>query len=319
VTGPVPVEKAESVVMRLALWRQSARLIGDHPLGCGSGHFLHAFLPYQLADPTLRSETLVFASPHNEYLRVLTEEGVLWCAIATYLLARLLAALGTRLRSEREPSSVSALLAGGAAFLAVESAFQFPFGLAFGALAAALLLGVAWSALSETPWTISAGEAAPLRTRIAAFLAAALVVALAARVAASDVLTATAPERTDAQDLACALDPGNLRGCLLSAWHHVRAGQRRQARARLFAVLERSPYYGPAIKLLGEEELAAGHRTTGCFHLWIYDRLHGHRSSARAALVAACEPGVLESFRRRVSVPGYQRFPAYPPSAGEER
>lgn len=301
--------KAESLRLRTHLWKGAAELVRDHPLGVGSGNFLHAFLPYQLRDERLRSEAIVYSSPHNELLRALSEEGVLWCALAGYLLLRLGAAVRRQARARHWPLP-AVIVAGGTAFLAVESAFQFPFAMAFGCLSAAVLLGLALSFL-ETDGRPAVAE--PVAWRPAARLAtiaAALVGAFAlARLVRSDYLTGTAAPDAARPHEACQLNPRNLRACLNAAWLDARAGNRQDARVRAAAILDRSPYYYPAIKLLADESLAQGDVRAGCFHLWIYDSLFDGRSSEHDRLSALCDPALLDAFRGRAAVPGYERFP----------
>jgi hypothetical protein len=307
--------KAESVRLRARLWAQTVKLIADHPLGVGSGNFVHAFLPYQLADDRLRSETVVYASPHNEVLRALAEEGIVWCALAAYLLFRLGAAVRTRVRAGGGPGP-PVVIAAGASFLAVECLFQFPFALAFGTLAAALTLGLALS-YAETadaartpthrPWWIP---------RLAAFALASLAAVALARVVLSDYWTATTPGDAARQARACALNPRNFRACLNAAWLDASGGHRRRARQRLAAILDRSPYYSPAIALLADDAFAQGDARAGCFYTWIYDALFAGRSSRHDVLIARCPPPLVEGFAREVRVPGYERFPMTVPAAG---
>jgi hypothetical protein len=301
--------KAESLRLRSRLWKEAAELVRDHPLGVGSGNFAHAFLPYQLQDERLRSETIVYSSPHNEPLRALSEEGVPWCALAGYLLLQLGAAVRRQARARPWPLA-AVIVAGGTAFLAVESAFQFPFAMAFGCLGAAMLLGLALSFL-ETDGGPAVTQRLGWRpaARLAT-IAAALVGAFAlARLVRSDYLTGTdAPDAARPHE-ACQLNPRNLRACLNAAWLDARAGNRQDARVRAAAILDRSPYYYPAIKLLADESLAQGDVRAGCFHLWIYDSLFDGRSAEHDRLSALCDPALLDAFRGRAAVPGYERFP----------
>jgi O-antigen ligase len=306
-------QKAQSLHLRLALLQQTVRLIRDHPLGVGSGNFLHAFLPYQLGDDRLRSETVVYGSPHNELLRALAEEGVVWTALALYLLLRLGLAVRRRARAEGWPAP-AVVVAASAAFLIVESLFQFPFAMALGCLAAAVVLGLALAYVAPPD------PDAPLRRatvgwRVGAGMAAAAVAAATLWLAASDVLASRAMDAR-AQGRACDLDPRNVGACLRAAWLEAQAGHRRRARSRLAALLDRSPYYYPAIKLLGDESLARGDARAGCFHLWVYDALFAERSSIHATVSSACDPRWIEAFRRHTIVPGYERFPFAVP-AGE--
>jgi hypothetical protein len=303
--------KTESLRIRLRLWQDTAMMIRDRPLGAGSGNFLHAFLPYQLRDEGLRSEAVVYGSPHSELLRAPAEEGVLWCAVAGWLLIRLFAAVRRRVRRDGWMPPALALAAG-AAFLAVESAFQFPFAMAFGCLAAAVLLGLALSLADGNLKAPAASRRAPTRLGLAAGAVVAGVVL--SGLVVSDALGATAGPDARRQARACDLNPRNLRACLAAAWLDARAGRGREARARAAALLERSPYYHPAVKLLADEALAGGDERTGCFHLWIYDRLFGGRSSQHERLWSRCDPALLGTFLDGVAVPGYGRFPLAVPA-----
>ncbi len=304
--------KAESLRLRDHLWRQTVAMIGDRPLGVGSGNFVHGFLPYQLKDETLRSETVVYSSPHSEVLRALAEEGLPWCALAAWLVVRLVAAVRTRARRDGWPPP-AVVLAAGAAFLVVESAFQFPFSMAFGCLAAAALLGLA---LSLVDGPLASGDSRRAAGRMAAAVAMGAVLATIALggLVTSDYLATTAGPQGRLQRRACDLNPRQMRACLMAAWLDARAGRALGARVRAGAILDRSPYYHPAIKLLADESLAHGDARAGCFHLWVYDTLFGGRSSEHDRLAAQCDEALLESFRSNVPVPGYDRFPLTVPA-----
>jgi hypothetical protein len=305
--------KAESLRIRIRLWQRSVEMIGDRPLGAGSGNYLHAFLPYQLRDDRLRSEAVVYSSPHSEPLRALAEEGLAWCALAGWLLARLVAAAARRARAG-SGSAPALVLAAGTAFLAVESAFQFPFGMAAGALGAAALLGLAVSFV-DGGGTVSPPERRRASiARMAAVGSLVLATVALGRLVASEYLAATAGPRGGLLRRACDLNPRHLRACLGAAWLEARGARRQRARVRLAGILDRSPYYHPAIKLLADESLARGDASAGCFHLWVYDALFAERSSQHERLVTRCEPGLLDVFRSNVAVPGYDRFPLAVPA-----
>ena len=305
--------KAESLRIREHLWRGTLELIRDHPLGVGAASFADAFLPRQLRDERLRSESLVYTTPHNEVLRAVAEEGVPWSALTFVALTSLALAVARR---PRTPAAAGArpLIAAGAAFLAVESTFQFPFALASGALAAAIVLGLALAYVE--PGLEGGARPAPRSRAWAAGLFAvgvaggAVVVALAA----SDHLAGSAGEDAASPRRACALNPRNRRACLAAAWRDALAGERAAARVRAAAILDRSPCYYPAIKLLADESFAHGDARAGCFHLWIYDSLFAGTSSEHTRLVSRCAPDLLAGFASRTRVPGYERFPLAAPA-----
>jgi O-Antigen ligase len=285
--------KRASALWRLAVWDDTLRLIRDHPAGVGAGNFEHAFIPYALVGRSKPGEEIVFRSPHNDYLRLVSEEGI----AGGLLLLALLVVLARELRRSpaigRWRSEPGALLASCGAFLLVEAFFQFPFELAFPSLLAAVLLGLAL-ACTEAPTDPAAAPShgALRRAGDAACVLLALVIGVGlVRVAVAEGLAAGSGEDVVTLERACALDPRRLEACVEAAWLHCRAGEDAAARRALDAVLRRSPYYYPAIKLLGEDLLAAGEQTAGCRHLRQYDEMFGGRSSVRERLRESCSPG----------------------------
>jgi O-antigen ligase/polysaccharide polymerase Wzy-like membrane protein len=295
-TTPLPgpgaaAAKWHTFGVRLALWRATLRMIHDRPLGVGSGNFVHAFIPYQQRDELLRDEKLLFASPHNEYLRALAEEGVVSCALLAVLLFRLLGGLRRSHVINGGRSRAGALLGSMIAFAAVESLLQFPFALASGCLMIAVMLGMALSCVETRPPGANSPERrpAPGMWMAGAAAAGAWMAIVLWRTSASEYLFVNERGSVEAQDQACRLNPRNVAACVDAAWLHARRGDGGIARGDLLAVLDRSPHYHPALKLLGEESLALGDREAGCRYLRIYDDLFGGNSSLHGRLEAECD------------------------------
>ena len=273
--------KASSIELRLALWSDTLGMIRDRPLGVGAANFEHAFLPYQARGRLAPQEALVFRSPHNEYLRILAEDGVAFGVLAAALAALL--AARWRVAASR-PVPLRTLVVAWGSFLAVEAAFQFPLALAFGALAASLTLGAALAGVEaglpprarRWPW-IAGGT-----------LASVALVAASYRVARSEYLYVDAPDDLVSQRRACALDARNLPACVTAAWLEVRDGNVVAARARLEDVLAGAPHYPPALKLLGEIAGLQGEHAEACRRLTAYDALFRERSSVHQAAAEAC-------------------------------
>jgi hypothetical protein len=267
-------------------------MIRDQPLGVGSGNFVHAFIPYQERDDVLRDEKLLFSSPHNEYLRALAEEGFVSCALLAVLLFRLLAELQRSHVIDGRRSRTAVLLGSMIVFTAVESLLQFPFALASACLMIAVMLGMALSFLEPGPpgAPVPEGQSAPGPWMAGAAAAGACMGIMLWRVGASDYLFANERASTAVQDRACQLNPRNVAACVDAAWLHARRGEGGVARPGLLAVLDRSPHYHPAIKLLGELTLALGDRNAGCRYLKTYDDLFEGHSSLHGKLAADCNP-----------------------------
>jgi O-antigen ligase len=278
--------KRESVRLRLAVWSDTLRLLRDHPLGVGAGNFEQAFIPYALGGRTRPGESLVFRSPHNEYLRLLAEEGLVGAALLLGLVAALGLALHRRAAFGGWQSPPGRLVAAVAAFLAIEAFFQFPFEMAFPALVAAVTLGLAGSA-----WSTPDDSRSSIAWRVTVLAAVALTTVAVVRVARADLLQATGKDDADALGEACRLDPRRLEACVQGAWLRIGAGDRDDARRVLADVLVRAPHYFPAIKLLGEEAMAEGDVEAGCFYLGRYDALFDGKSGLHERVAADCPPG----------------------------
>jgi hypothetical protein len=277
-------------------------------MGVGSFDFSHAFPPYHVAGSLPRDEAVEYRHPHNEMLRVVAEEGWIFAGLAALLLAGLLWALARSRRVRRGRGERGAFLIAAGAFLAVESTFQFPLAMAVGALAFALWLGLALALVEPpAPSPAPAPRAPALQALLSALVSVGLV-AGAARAAWSEYLFVNHQSDLASQDRACRLDPRNLPACVSAAWLESESGHYDAARARTLAVLARSPYYGPAVKLLGEVALTAGDSPAGCFYLWLYDALFHGASSVHPRL-AECPPSWLASFPRQQPVPYYGPFP----------
>jgi hypothetical protein len=273
--------KATSVELRLALWADTLEMIRNHPLGVGTGNFEQAFLPYQARGRLQPEEALVYRGPHNEYLRFVAEDGVLFCAVAAALAALL--SLRWR-RSPAPPPGLRTLVVAWGSFLAVEAVFQFPLALAFGALAASITVGAALAAVE----TDSGAKASRGAWIAGGTLASVLLLAASLRVAASEYLYVTAADDLGSQRRACALDPRNLPACVTAAWLEMREGDAPAAKDRLATVLSGAPHYPPALKLLGEIAAMEGDHAEACRRLGAYDALFRGRSSVHASATQAC-------------------------------
>ena len=142
------------------------------------------------------------------------------------------------------------------------------------------------------------------------------ILAVAARTAWSEYLFVNRAYDVSAQARACRLDPRNLPACVNAAWLEDADGDHAAARARLLAVLARSPHYGPPLKLLGEITLSSGETETACFYLWLYDGLYRGHSAVHTHLVSSCRPEWLAAFAREQPMPYRDALPLRGMDAG---
>jgi O-antigen ligase len=299
--------KAASSEHRLAVWSDTLRMIADHPLGVGSGGFEDVFRSYQATGATFADERIVFRQPHNEPLRITAEEGVPFVVVLLAAVGVLARACWPVLRADPGRPTVRLVLAW-SVFLAVEGFFQFPFAMAFGVLATAVLVGAAVF-LAAGGTVASDRPAARWPWRAAGALAAAALLAGGARLALSESLFVARRSELAAQEAACRLDPRNLAACTMGAWLRSAQGDLAGGRAAAAKVLRRAPHYPPAIKLIAEQALAAGDRDAACVYLYAYDQLFRGQSTMAPELARSCPAALREQAARRVPSPHYRRFP----------
>jgi hypothetical protein len=278
--------KQASLALRLGAWRGTLLLMADRPWGLGAGRFEHAFIPYQLATTPAPNEAFWFRSPHNELLRLGIEEGL---PVAAVLLV-LLFFLARRLWLARSAArNLPFVLAGGALLLA-QCAFQFPLETACGVLFASLWLALLVDAASPTEASITTRVRFWPR-RLLALCACGAVAAgglVLHRSARANALLGEGRGERGPTTRACSLEPRNLAACVTAAWLLSADGEQAQAQALTLLILERSPHYYPAIKLLGELRLAQGQREAGCGDLALYEWLFEGRGLASRLVDRYC-------------------------------
>lgn len=293
-TPAVREAKQASAEWRLAVWSDTLALIREHPEGVGAGNFEHAFIPYALAGRSKPGEATVFRSPHNEYLRLVAEEGIAGALLLLALLLLLVRELHRSPAIDRWRSEPGVLIASCGAFLVIEAFFQFPFEMAFPSLLSAVLLGLALACTEALPDPESASRPIPSRGRLRhAGDAACVVLALGigvgvVRTATAERLAARAGSDVEMLERACTLDPRRVEACVEAAWLRGRAGDHAALREGVARVLRRSPHYFPALKLLGEDLLAQGQTEAGCRHLRAYDAMFGGASSVHERVRESC-------------------------------
>ncbi len=73
---------------RIVMWRTAVRMIEDRPiLGVGTGGFLDGYRPYMPASGWQRFET---GDPHNQFLKILGEQGIVGLAAFLFFILRVL-------------------------------------------------------------------------------------------------------------------------------------------------------------------------------------------------------------------------------------
>jgi O-antigen ligase len=82
--------EATSTGYRIVFWRNTVRMIHDHPfLGVGTGGFLDGYMPYVQGVPGWKGDGT--GDPHNQFLKILGEQGLIGFAAFLFLIGGALA------------------------------------------------------------------------------------------------------------------------------------------------------------------------------------------------------------------------------------
>ncbi len=138
--------KDASITQRLTFWRGTLRMVADHPLlGVGPGGWIRAYPPYD-GGATITPEGY-HRRPHNDYLWIASEYGLLGLGVYLWLLIVAFKCLLDTARGPDHPSRIAAWMFG-LSLLAILGAafFGFPKEQPQTALFPYLLLGLAASA-----------------------------------------------------------------------------------------------------------------------------------------------------------------------------
>lgn len=146
--------KFSSTLCRWQIIKATCLMILDHPFGVGPGNYLFSFIPYIYATLPSLNENNLAQSPHNEYLRIMAEDGIpfaviLFLTLCIYFYGK---------RDIFKSISVNhPTLIGFFCFLAVQAAFQFPLINGFPFLVTTCFVGYALS-IFQTDQVIEFGR-----------------------------------------------------------------------------------------------------------------------------------------------------------------
>lgn len=254
-------EKSYSLKFRKDVLVDSIKMLKKKPLGYGVGNFVFNFIPFEMAGEIRPHETNIVATPHNEFLRLGIENGLVYLS----LLLSLFVVFTRRLFSENLLSGKEKylFLLFSCAFLP-ELFFQFPFDNAFPFFVSAIGLGWALSKIKAakgielpTPW---------MRVLLVVTCSVLLVALVRWTVSKSF-------ERSNNlrySELACELDRSNWRACFRHIELLLYSGDPEAGISRLREQLATSPYNYPMLKLLSKIQLQIGNKEQGCKALHFY-------------------------------------------------
>lgn len=266
--------KRSNVDLRLARWTNSLEMFKEHPLGIGPDNYEFTYLDYKTkkAIDHEPSETLLVKSPHNGFIELFVEYGIL---VGVFLMGALILWMSRCWRISN-PLYFFIFL-----FLIIDAVFSFPVELPFSALTICLLLG---AGMAEQPQrTIG------LDLRIWARLAFFPLAAATALVTGSLVMSVWMGAKSNSAFF-CSLTPSIWRNCMDTAMQDFSAGRFQEASNLLDEQLRLYPNNFIALKFRAFALNRLGRKPEACASLKRYDDLFEGRSSVRQVLIDQCSP-----------------------------
>ncbi len=284
-------QKILSMNERIDLWKASISLIRKRPLGVGSGNFLFFSVPEMSKIRKTQNEISLFKSPHNEYLRILTEDGVVYFSVLVLL--NLLAAYQIFLKKNLQINrNEKCFIAAWFSFLFIQMMFQFPLDNAIPFLFFLLVTGFILSKIVPPVQLDGA------RKHIFILFFTVLIsiqmflvyrVSYANYLLTNNPVTHRSPTEIDLEK-SCNLDPGAWNACLMLANLKIKSGKIIEAQDILINELQKSPFNYPSLKALSFTFVLNGNQEKACEMSKIYDRLFMQQSTLHNFIDNKCPP-----------------------------
>jgi O-antigen ligase len=258
-------------------WKQTLRMISDHPFGIGPDRFQMSFLEYQIANHMKTEEGIFWPSPHDEALRILSEEG--WAGLLFFAMAAG-ALLWFLFQSSESYGIARTLLIATLIVWVPELIFQFPLAMANSMVILALVLGSVCGLCASTS-RIQISRALPLCALL-------MVAMIGGSHAVFRTLERKYPNDRRWTDLACRMSPSYWQACVNAIGLNMMYGYSDRAHQIVDQILDNYPNHYPTLKAAGNIAFFENDKRSGCGYLTRYDAIFDSRSSLHPQLEKLC-------------------------------
>lgn len=253
----------QSENIRKTLWVLSWEMFKDHPMGIGVNNYEFEVVPYQVGSKLPNDENIVYQSPHNEFVRYLVEDGIIYFTCLMILLGLVI------YRCHKIIPSLGILVVVG-----VESFFQFPLINSCGFLFISMLLA---GILKHTAHPFKGNK---LYFSLGVWLVLGVVGHLSYRSLGSFYLMSNYPTNKEAVKRACELMPSNWRSCLLESMAYISEGRYFDAERSVYKILDRQGSNFAAMKYAMANNFQKSLIYSGCYWAYRYDQYFENSSIA---------------------------------------
>ncbi|MBM3468200.1 MAG: O-antigen ligase family protein [Alphaproteobacteria bacterium] len=281
-TAWVPdLQKSVSTHTRYELVTATLQMILEHPWGVGAGEFEFAIMPYLHKMMPEFNENVIPHSPHNEYLRLIAEEGLPFTLLLLALVAVLL--------YERRNKIVFILhqypiIAAFFTFWMIQSVFQFPFTNGFSFLLFCIILAFALYKICPSSKS-KKNIILPMNTT---FLFTSIYSALFACVFISEYLTLWQPHMSERSKIAYSLNSRNWYAGINHVHSLIDQQDYESARDILNTELKKRPHNFVALRYLIKISLLTKELYSVCGLMKQYDAYFNNKSSVALLRMVTC-------------------------------
>ena len=276
-SGEKAKAKENSANYRVDLWKSTWNLFVDRPFGIGPGRFTYGVMDYKMQVGQWGDEKVVDFFPHNEYLRYLSEDGIIFsfflCIFFLLVFRKMIQIKNTELK---------ALLCALFIFFSIESFFQFPFANSLPFVFFAAMIAVIFRQTGKSSREI-------ILPKWILFAAALLICFFCSRFLISDHWAFAHRSNEVKIVKACEYNSSNWRACLFAGNLLIEKGKYSEGESYLRELLKYQPYHFPALKHMSKSAFRQGRWQSGCGYLTRYDEVLGGRSSLHHWLIEKCQ------------------------------
>lgn len=272
-------QKAQSIDIRKIRWMNTLEMIVDKPVGSGLGNYTAAYGEFQnkRAFDIEADERSIIGNPHNAFLELAAESGVISAlAFLMMLFLSLSALLGIK-------SPYATLCLGLLVYWMIDAFFNFPQDCPASYFFFTLVSGLLLFVFSDKKLEMTAFASYVLRGVVLVVL-----ILFSYRQYFSEVITFRNMNDEKVLTHACKLDPQNWRACLRSVSLSWARGESEKALRLLEALELRFPEHYIIRKKTIQLIFESGNTEKGCEHLRIYDRRFNDNSSLHSILLQKC-------------------------------
>ena len=282
-------DKVNTLNRRILRSKNTWAMIKDHPLGVGPDNFAGAYNEYQNAyvyDPEAREDSIL-GNPHNSFLELAAENGVICFLAFSAGLALLIFRLLQQIRTKEKFGFFPSLALGCLVYWTVDGLLNFPQDTPFPFWAMALTLAIALQ--NNLDFKVGKGDRVTLMaTRGFFFIMAAIMIYLPAKQFYSEHLTYAGDASKEVLTKACQLDPQNWRACLAEVRLEWQGEEHSAALNTLDHIARRFPTQFAVRKATIELLWQSGEKEKSCQEMKKYDELFNHQSSVSDILRKYC-------------------------------